>query len=411
MPIYCGIDLGSANTVVSLCDAEGTEPILFDDDVFFPSCIFVDTDGAVFVGRAAKSRQKFAPDRLIAFDRAKMPDRKIQRINGRDWTPEDVACEILRFVAETIRSKTGSSEPIHAVITIPFLFSDEASAAAARAAQAAGLRCVQLLHEPAAAACACSECFGAHGRILAASVGGDAFDLAVVSAGSGTFFISDSRSVSGLGAGTEAQPADGRALPDEYRARMTAALQELLSARPGPYDAVLITGERAADPGIPAVFDGLAPLRDADVFVPEDPMDVISAGAALQCLLRSGRTSGVISTVTRTDVGIVLQRSYESPVYFQPIIRRGTRITPAEPASALSQEFYNPSGETAVLTIVIGESGGSSRPEECTALGEYQYEIPPGRVFRLRMTLSTDRTLLIDSVSDDFHQEIHMNQL
>lgn len=183
-----GIDLGTTYSCIAYLNEHG-EPITIpnpDGELSTPSAILVDGDRFI-VGMEAIRNSIRHPDRVIQDSKRWMGDAsKVWQIAGRRFTPVDVATIILRSLLENARQRIGEID--RAVITVPAQFSDIQRQATAEAGRRAGLKHVDIINEPVAAAL----CFvlGTEGiwftelatsqLIMVADLGGGTFDLSLV---------------------------------------------------------------------------------------------------------------------------------------------------------------------------------------------------------------------------------------
>jgi molecular chaperone HscC len=176
-----GIDLGTTNSLISVWEASG--PRLIPNalgEVLTPSCVSIDEDGTILVGRAARERLQTHPERTAAvFKRYMGSDRKV-RLGERDFRPEELSALVLRSLKEDAEAALG--HPVtEAVITVPAYFSDSQRKATRAAGQLAGLQVERLLNEPTAAALAYGlHLRGSESRFLVFDLGGGTFDVSVL---------------------------------------------------------------------------------------------------------------------------------------------------------------------------------------------------------------------------------------
>jgi molecular chaperone HscC len=176
-----GIDLGTTHSLVAVWDA-GAARLLPNalGEVLTPSCVSLDEDGTVLVGRAAKERLQTHPDRTAAAFKRYMGTSKSFRLGDRDFRPEELSSCVLRSLKADAESALGM--PIEeAIITVPAYFSDAQRKATRLAGKLAGLKVERLLNEPTAAALA----YGVnqrHGesRFLVFDLGGGTFDISIL---------------------------------------------------------------------------------------------------------------------------------------------------------------------------------------------------------------------------------------
>ncbi|MFZ6691786.1 molecular chaperone HscC [Undibacterium sp. SXout20W] len=176
-----GIDLGTTNSLVAVWEENG--PRLIPNsigDVLTPSCVSIDADGTVLVGKAARERLQTHPDRSAALFKRYMGSDRIVRIGKKEFRAEELSALILRALKEDAEAYLGS--PVtEAVITVPAYFSEAQRKATKAAGKLAGLHVERLLNEPTAAALA----YGIHQRdseskFLVFDLGGGTFDVSVL---------------------------------------------------------------------------------------------------------------------------------------------------------------------------------------------------------------------------------------
>jgi len=184
-----GIDLGTTYSSIAWLN-EQSEPVTIpnlEGDSSTPSVVMY-LEGREVVGEEALHNAIEHPERVIQGAKRFLADpRKSWTIDGKTITPVDVSTAIVRKLLGDARAQIG---PVHrAVITVPAQFSERQRLATIEAGQRAGLRQVDLINEPVAAAL----CYvlGAEGlwfsqlaedqRILVYDLGGGTFDLSLVS--------------------------------------------------------------------------------------------------------------------------------------------------------------------------------------------------------------------------------------
>src|SRR6516225_3431864 len=176
-----GIDLGTTNSLAAVWQ-DGQARLIENGlgEVLTPSCVSLDTDGSVLVGRAAKERLETHPERTAAVFKRYMGSDKTLRLGSRDFRPEELSALILKSLKADAEAALGV--PVtEAIITVPAYFSDAQRKATRAAGQMAGLRVERLLNEPTAAALA----YGIHqrdeeSRFLVFDLGGGTFDVSIL---------------------------------------------------------------------------------------------------------------------------------------------------------------------------------------------------------------------------------------
>ena len=176
-----GIDLGTTNSLVAIWK-DGAPQLITNSlgEVLTPSCVSVDEDGSVLVGRAARERLQTHPERTAAAFKRYMGSDKTIRLGKRDFRPEELSALVLSALKADAEAALG--EPVtEAIITVPAYFSDaqrkatRAAGADGRAegrapAQRADRRGARLRHPPARR----------RAKFLVFDLGGGTFDVSVL---------------------------------------------------------------------------------------------------------------------------------------------------------------------------------------------------------------------------------------
>ncbi|MEZ6066850.1 MAG: Hsp70 family protein [Planctomycetaceae bacterium] len=147
-----GIDLGTTYSCVSHLDRQGEPHTLpnTEGELSTPSVVLFDGDDVV-VGTEALRNSVAHPDRVIQNAKRWMGDaNKAWVVDGQTYRPPDVAALVLKYLLKSAEQHVGPIE--HAVITVPAQFSDIQRQQTAEAGIAAGLKKVDIINEPVAAA-------------------------------------------------------------------------------------------------------------------------------------------------------------------------------------------------------------------------------------------------------------------
>lgn len=176
-----GIDLGTTNSLVAIW-RDGKSHLIPNSlgDTLTPSCVSVDNDGSILVGRAAKERLQTHPEVTAAvFKRYMGSDKKI-KLGKREFRAEELSSFVLKSLKADAEAFLGEAVT-EAVITVPAYFSDAQRKATRTAGQLAGLKVERLVNEPTAAALA----YGMHEfkdecRFLVFDLGGGTFDVSIL---------------------------------------------------------------------------------------------------------------------------------------------------------------------------------------------------------------------------------------
>ncbi len=179
-----GIDLGTTNSVVSVL--EGGEPTVIANAEGFrttPSVVAFTKDGEVLVGETAKRQAVTNVDRTIASVKRHMGTDWKEKIDGKDYTPQEISARILGKLKRDAEQYLG--EPVtDAVITVPAYFNDAERQATKEAGEIAGLNVLRIINEPTAAALAYGLDKGKEDElILVFDLGGGTFDVSLLEVG------------------------------------------------------------------------------------------------------------------------------------------------------------------------------------------------------------------------------------
>ena len=184
-----GIDLGTTYSCIAYLNEQG-EPVSIpnqEGEISTPSVVMYDK-GEEIVGTEALRNAIMNPAHVVQNAKRWMGDPKKEWvIENKRYTPGDISTSILRKLLKDARQQIGPIE--RAVITVPAQFSEGQRLATVEAGRRAGLKQVDIINEPVAAAL----CYvlGTEGlwfselaseqRILVYDLGGGTFDLSLVS--------------------------------------------------------------------------------------------------------------------------------------------------------------------------------------------------------------------------------------
>src|SRR3990172_1869324 len=187
-----GIDLGTTNSEAGYMEA-GTPRIIPSAEgstyggKMFPSVVAFTKDG-ILVGEPAKRQAVLNPDRTIMQIKRKMGTDYRVKIDGKDYTPQEISAMVLRKIRTDAEAFLG--EPVkQAVITVPAYFNDNQRQATKDAGKIAGLEVLRLVNEPTAAALAYGLDKKGEGKICVLDLGGGTFDVTLMEMGDGVFEV------------------------------------------------------------------------------------------------------------------------------------------------------------------------------------------------------------------------------
>ena len=184
-----GIDLGTTNSVVAVM--EGGEPTVITNSEgsrLTPSVVGFSKTGERLVGELAKRQAISNPENTVASIKRHMGESYTVKIEGKDYTPQEISAMILQKLKEDAESYLGE-KGTQAVITVPAYFSDSQRQATKDAGKIAGLDVLRIINEPTAAALAYGLDKGGEGKILVFDLGGGTFDVSILELGDGVFEV------------------------------------------------------------------------------------------------------------------------------------------------------------------------------------------------------------------------------
>ena len=194
-----GIDLGTTNSVVAVM--EGGEPTVITNSEgsrLTPSVVGFSKTGERLVGELAKRQAISNPENTVASIKRHMGESYTVKIEGKDYTPQEISAMILQKLKEDAESYLGE-KVTQAVITVPAYFSDSQRQATKDAGKIAGLDVLRIINEPTAAALAYGLDKGGEGKILVFDLGGGTFDVSILELGDGVFEVTATNGNTHLG--------------------------------------------------------------------------------------------------------------------------------------------------------------------------------------------------------------------
>lgn len=257
-----GIDLGTTNSVVAFKDVTvRTIQTGANNEDLCRSCVAMDKNGNFIVGNSVYNAWKrHAPNIVVSAKRlmgAAINDANVQKmkgdkhsypfgiqklssgtedavailLHGKEYTPEQISAEILRSLKNDASTKLGDVE--YAVITVPAYFNEKQKSATKKAAKMAGLKVLQLLAEPTAAALS----YGFDNlkpdedkTLLIYDFGGGTFDLSILTAAGGQFVETGAGGDRWLG-GDDIDVILSDYVKEQIEANNNIYLQDLLSQK------------------------------------------------------------------------------------------------------------------------------------------------------------------------------------
>ncbi len=178
-----GIDLGTTNSAVAALI--GSEPEIIanaEGSRITPSVVAFTKDGQRLVGQVAKRQSITNPERTITSIKREMGTEHKEKIDDKEYTPEEVSAMILQKLKTDAESYLGE-QVTQAVITVPAYFTDSQRQATKDAGTIAGMEVLRIINEPTAAALAYGLDKKGDQKILVFDLGGGTFDVSVLELG------------------------------------------------------------------------------------------------------------------------------------------------------------------------------------------------------------------------------------
>ncbi|HQZ36581.1 MAG TPA: Hsp70 family protein [Ilumatobacteraceae bacterium] len=160
--------------------APTVSPLEIEGNRWIPSMVLRTEDGQMVVGAAADNLAGVYPDRLERTPKRSLGTAAPLLLGGEPVDPRDAVAAVMRMIVAEGRLRQGE-EPAGCVVTHPVRWAGVRRAALAEAAARAGLRDVQMVEEPVAAAIHYASehvALGAHVGVY--DLGGGTFDTALL---------------------------------------------------------------------------------------------------------------------------------------------------------------------------------------------------------------------------------------
>ena len=180
MTIRLGIDLGTTYSCMAYLK-NGKEPTVLQNkegELTTPSVVGF-SDGECLVGSFAKSQLSVDPENTCSLIKRKMGTEDIINLNNTNYRPEQISALILTYLRDSAREYFGEEE-VEAVITVPAYFNSAERQATKDAGKIAGLKVLNIISEPTAAAIEYGFDKKDEQTILVYDLGGGTFDVSIL---------------------------------------------------------------------------------------------------------------------------------------------------------------------------------------------------------------------------------------
>ena len=179
-----GIDLGTTFSAIAHVNEHARPEIIPNDenDRMTPSVIMFDEDCET-VGKIAKQNARATPETVVEFVKREMGRSKgdfSREFDGKEYSAEELSARILKKLKQDAEAHL-KTEVTDAVITVPAYFQEAEREATRNAGTIAGLKVLQVLNEPTAAALAYGiDQLGSDQNVFVFDLGGGTFDVTVM---------------------------------------------------------------------------------------------------------------------------------------------------------------------------------------------------------------------------------------
>ncbi len=183
MGTIAGIDLGTTFSALAKLNGIGRPEIVpnSEGERITPSVVYFDEEeaGAIRVGLEALNCRQLNPERAVRWIKRHMGDKAWKKkVDGRDWTPEEISSLILKKMRQDGSVENGDVKEV--VISVPAHFDEVRRKATMNAGTLAGLNVIGIVNEPVAAALYYATTQNVNGRVMVYDLGGGTFDVTIM---------------------------------------------------------------------------------------------------------------------------------------------------------------------------------------------------------------------------------------
>ncbi len=180
MELTVGIDLGTTNSVCCTLAKGKFDFLKFRGKELLPSAILWQ-DGELTVGENARRRSVIYSENFIKSSKTFMGDlEKTWVIEEKEFSPTDVATEILTYIRKEAEKYFKTDGEITAVITVPAYFTANQINETKEAGKEAGFNVKQIITEPVTAAIAYGFEYQTDQNLFVVDIGGGTFDVSIL---------------------------------------------------------------------------------------------------------------------------------------------------------------------------------------------------------------------------------------
>lgn len=187
-----GIDLGTSNSCISYLDKNNVATVIknLEGNLTTPSVVYWDEDDNKFiVGDIAKNALATDPENVVEYIKRDMGSTSTRILGEKEYTPEEISSEILKTLVSSAREVLEREgvpldDENKVIITVPAYFGAAERSATAKAGELAGLKVLQIINEPTAAAYSyglLETNEGTKKNVVVYDLGGGTFDITIIS--------------------------------------------------------------------------------------------------------------------------------------------------------------------------------------------------------------------------------------
>lgn len=186
---HIGIDLGTSNSVITLCDDKGKTTVIpnLDGELITPSLVYFDGKETI-VGPRVKPLYKLGNQNSIGGFKVNMGADTTYTLGGKKFTPTELSSLVLKYLKDSAEKYLGY-EIKEVVITVPAYFYEIQRTQTRVAAEMVGLEVKRIIDEPTASALSFGLTLTEEKTVLVYDFGGGTFDVSLLAVGNGTIDV------------------------------------------------------------------------------------------------------------------------------------------------------------------------------------------------------------------------------
>jgi molecular chaperone DnaK len=400
MTTSIGIDLGTTYSCVIHRVRDGSETVIESSDggELTPSAVYFAVGDRALVGEEAKRMLARDPENVVTGIKRQMGSEFPLEFHGRRYTPEGISGIILRHLAtDASQALAVPLSDLAAVVTVPAYFGVAEKEATYAAAEIGGLKCLELLAEPVAAAYAYGLADEPDITSLVFDLGGGTFDVAVIGMHRGAprvWAVDGETRLGGLDWDSRIQDL------------LWAQVDKLPNAEDLRYDEDVMGTVEAASERIKRQLTGRDSVTERIRFQGQSielrldraAFEEVSRDLIVRCLDTVGRVLESATALGAPAVGQVLLvgGSTRMPMIRESLGERlGLPIRLTDPDKAVAR------GAAILAEQLVGQSGGSAITDSRPGL--------PGPITRITPVLPRSIGILIHSSQEPWREEPYVH--